>query len=70
MLDGLPSVTGGDSPSPSSCNSTAHLWEDDQGETHEIMQGEGGEQGDPLMPMLHALATSSTPLSPISASTG
>ena len=47
MLDGLRSVAGGDSVlpfvvqffgNPSSC-----LWDDDDGETHEIRQGEGGE---------------------------
>ena len=31
------------------------FWEDDLGEVHEILQGEGGEQGDPLMPALFAL---------------
>lgn len=31
------------------------LWTDDSGETHDILQGEGGEQGDPLMPALFAL---------------
>ena len=35
---------------PSKC-----FWEDDYGMTHEILQGEGGEQGDPLMPALFAL---------------
>ena len=29
-----------------------YLWEDELGETQQIPQGEGGEQGDPLMPML------------------
>ena len=28
---------------------SSHIWEDDSGTTHEIRQGEGGEQGDPLM---------------------
>ena len=28
------------------------LWEDDVGTVHHIPQGEGGEQGDPLMPLL------------------
>ena len=28
-----------------------YLWEDAEGVTHTISQGEGGEQGDPLMPM-------------------
>lgn len=32
-----------------------HLWTDDDGQTHEVVQGEGGEQGDPLMPALFAL---------------
>eukprot|EP00969_Alexandrium_andersonii_P022695 993094-Alexandrium_andersonii.AAC.1 len=27
---------------------------DDDGEPRDILQGEGGEQGDPLMPALHA----------------
>ena len=31
------------------------LWEDDAGEVHSIPQGEGGEQGDPLMPLLFCL---------------
>ena len=54
MLDGLRSVPGGNVAllfvlqfhgSPSS-----YLWDDDEGETHEIKQGEGGEEGDALMP--------------------
>ena len=31
-----------------------YLWTDDMGVTHEIWQGEGGEQGDLLMPALYA----------------
>ena len=31
---------------------SSHLWEDDCGITHDIVQGEGGEQCDPLMPLL------------------
>ena len=31
---------------------STHLWEDEDGVVHEIQQGEGGEQGDPLMPAL------------------
>ena len=31
------------------------LWEDEVGEVHKIRQGEGGEQGDPLMPLLFCL---------------
>ena len=30
---------------------STHLWEDDVGEVHTVPQGEGGEQGDPLMPL-------------------
>ena len=33
----------------------AVLWSDDCGVTHVIHQGEGGEQGDALMPMLYVL---------------
>ena len=36
-------------------NPSSFLWEDDEGTTQEIRQGEGGEQGDPVMPMLYAL---------------
>ena len=59
MLEGLRSVPGGDSILPFVLqfygNPSSYLWEDDFGETHEIRQGEGGEQGDAMMPMLHAL---------------
>ena len=34
-----------------------HVWCNDEGVPHEILQGEGGEQGDGLMPALHALAS-------------
>ena len=34
---------------------STRLWEDDSGEAHTIPQGEGGEQGDPLMPLLFCL---------------
>ena len=34
---------------------STHLWEDEEGTVHEIQQGEGGEQGDPLMPVLFAM---------------
>ena len=36
-------------------NASTYLWTDDRGEVHEVTQGEGGEQGDPLMPALFAL---------------
>ena len=32
-----------------------YLWEDDEGIVHDIHQGEGGEQGDALMPLLFSL---------------
>ena len=31
------------------------LWEDKEGVVHRIVQAEGGEQGDPLMPALFSL---------------
>ena len=34
---------------------STYLWEDDLGVVHQIPQAEGGEQGDPLMPLLFAL---------------
>ena len=35
---------------------STYLWADSSGVVHDIRQGEGGEQGDPLMPALYALA--------------
>ena len=35
---------------------SSYTWTDDSGRSHVIAQGEGGEQGDPLMPALYALA--------------
>ena len=32
-----------------------YLWYDDDGQEHSVWQGEGGEQGDPLMPALYSL---------------
>ena len=32
-----------------------YVWYDDEGAPHEILEGEGGEQGDALMPALYAL---------------
>ena len=34
---------------------STYLWEDDEGVVHEVVQGEGGEQGDALMPALFSL---------------
>ena len=35
---------------------TQYVWEDEAGVQHRILQAEGGEQGDPLMPLLFSLA--------------
>ena len=52
-------VDGGDSVLPFVfqfySEPSQYLWEDDTGDTHLIEQGEGGEQGDPLMPLLFSL---------------
>ena len=59
MMRGLLEVEGGGSAlpfvrqfygSPSTC-----WWDDEEGVTHEIRQGEGGEQGDALVPALFSL---------------
>ena len=59
MLDGLRSVPGGNAALPFVFqfygSPSSHLWDDDEGETHEIKQGEGREQGDALMPLLYTL---------------
>ena len=34
---------------------SSYLWEDDSGTVHRVRQGEGGEQGDALMPLLFSL---------------
>ena len=34
---------------------SSHIWEDELGVSQDIAQGEGGEQGDPLMPLLFSL---------------
>ena len=56
MLTGLRGVEGGNSSLPFvrvfHGSPSEHLWEDDFGETHSIPQGEGGEQGDAMMPLL------------------
>ena len=55
MLEGLWGIEGGDTVLVSQFYSSAstYIWEDDLGVTHEIIQGEGGEQG--LMPALFAV---------------
>ena len=37
---------------------STYIWENEDGIAHIIEQGEGGEQGDPLMPLLFALGQS------------
>ena len=53
MLEGLQTVEGGDSAMPFVLQS--YLWEDQEGAVHTIVQAEGGEQGNPLMPALFSL---------------
>ena len=36
-------------------STSSYLWEDSAGTVHTIRQGEGGEQGDALMPLLFAV---------------
>ena len=59
MFEGLLKMENGDQILPfvrCFCGSpSTYLWEDEMGVTQNIQQGEGGEQGDPLMPMLFAL---------------
>ena len=45
MLRGLSRVEGG----------ATYIWQDEKGVVHDIPQGEGGEQGDALMPALFSL---------------
>ena len=59
MLEALLTVDGGSQLLPFVCMfygaHSQYLWEDEEGTTHVIEQGEGGEQGDPMMPLLFAL---------------
>ena len=54
MMTGLRDVTGGGEVLPFVRMFYGfpfeYLWEDDAGDVHKIPQGEGGDQGDPLMP--------------------
>ena len=56
MLEGLEKVPGGSAVLPFVrlfySSPSKSLWEDDEGVRHTIHQGEGGEQGDTLMPLL------------------
>ena len=55
MLQGLSNVEGGRSALPFVSmfygSPSQYLWEDERGVTHTIHQGEGGEQGDAMMPL-------------------
>ena len=66
MLEGLLRMEGGDQILPFvrmfCSNPSTYLWEDELGITQHIAQGEGGENGDPLMPMLFALAQHQAPV--------
>ena len=57
--DGLRRVDGGLATLPSVRmfygTPSEHLWEDSDGVVHSIPQGEGGEQGDPMMPLLFSV---------------
>ena len=58
MMDGLYSRCGGKAiPFVRMFNGSPskYIWEDGEGVEHSILQGEGGEQGDPLMPLLFSL---------------
>ena len=59
MLQGLERMPAGVAVSPFVrlfCSTPSECrWEDDGGEVHSIHQGEGGEQGDALMPLLFSL---------------
>ena len=59
MLRGLRHMEGGEAVLPFVLQfygtPSTYLWEDSEGVVHEILQGEGGEQRDALMPALFAL---------------
>ena len=59
MLQGLSNVEGGRVALPFVSMfygaPSQYLWEDDSGTAHTIDQGEGGEQGNALMPLLYSL---------------
>ena len=59
MLEALVSMPGGSAVLPFvrlfHGQPSRYLWEDEDGAIHHIHQGEGGEQGDPLMPLLFSL---------------
>ena len=57
VMQGIQKVHGAAVPFVSMFYGTAstYLWEDDEGTTHKIVQGEGGEQGDVMIPLLFSL---------------
>ena len=59
MMDGMAQIRGGEAVLPFVLQfysqPSQYLWTDDYGDNHVILQGEGGEQGDALMPMLYSL---------------
>ena len=59
MLEGLRKVPGGDQVLSFVlmfyCTPSTYLWNDSNRDLHQIEQGEGGEQGDALMPLLFSL---------------
>ena len=59
MLQGLRQVSGAALPFTRMFygRSSQYLWETNDGEIHRIPQGEGGEQGDPMMPLLYSGST-------------
>ena len=65
MLEGLLRVEGGSSALPFVRmfygTHSEYLWEDATGTVHTIPQGEGGEQGDALMPLLFSVGLHSSP---------
>ena len=59
MLEGLAAMLAARSLLPfvrmSYAQQSCYQWFDDAGESREVTQAEGGEQGDPLMPLLFAI---------------
>ena len=55
MIEGLLRMEDGDQVLPFVRCPSTYLWEDELGKPQDIPQGEGGEQGDPFMPLLFAL---------------
>ena len=59
MMEGLAALPNASSMLPFVLSfygrDSQYLWCDKEGQTHTVYQSEGGEQGDPLMPLLYAL---------------